>query len=120
MSASRAKPVPIDLTAHRDLLGESREFLRVWASEDGPVTCFINPVPIGADPFAFGMAMVDCVRHAAKAYARAVNISEADALARIWEGLEAERATNTTDATELATTQSEDGVVEFVPKQELH
>ena len=50
----RAKPTPIDLVPYADLLGDSREFLRVWAKEDGPVTCFINPVPIGADPFAFG------------------------------------------------------------------
>ena len=54
-------------------------------------------MPIGPDPFAFGLAMVDCVRHAARAYARAVNIDEEAALARIWEGLDAERAAPTTD-----------------------
>jgi hypothetical protein len=54
-------------------------------------------VPIGPDPFAFGLAMVDCVRHAARAYAGAVNIDEEAALARIWEGLDAERAAPTTD-----------------------
>lgn len=91
------KPVPMNLDRYADLIGGSAEFLRVWTKQDGPVTCFVNPVPIGPDPFAFGLAMVDCVRHAARAYARAVNIDEEAALARIWEGLDAERAAPTTD-----------------------
>ena len=41
------KPVPIDLVPYSEMLGDSREFLRVWAKQNGPVTCFINPVPIG-------------------------------------------------------------------------
>jgi hypothetical protein len=44
------KPVPIDLVPYSDMLGDSREFLSVWAKEGGPVTCFINPVPVGGDP----------------------------------------------------------------------
>ena len=95
------KPVPMNLDKHAALIGGAREFLRVWARDGGPVTCFVNPVPIGADPFAFGLAMVDCVRHAAKAYARAVNIDEEEALARIWEGLDAERASPTDDPIQL-------------------
>ena len=95
------KPVPMNLDSYAGMIGGAREFLRVWAREDGPMTCFVNPVPIGADPFAFGIAMVDCVRHAAKAYARAVNIDEAEALARIWEGLDAERAAPTDDPIQL-------------------
>ncbi|WP_294212193.1 DUF5076 domain-containing protein [uncultured Sphingomonas sp.] len=91
------KPVPMNLDRYADMIGGSAEFLRVWAKQDGPVTCFVNPVPIGPDPFAFGLAIVDCVRHAARAYARAVNIDEEAALARIWEGLDAERAAPTTD-----------------------
>lgn len=91
------EPVPINLDRYAGMIGGSAEFLRVWARKDGPVTCFVNPVPIGPDPFAFGLAMVDCIRHAARAYARAVNIDEDEALARIWEGLDAERAAPTTD-----------------------
>ncbi len=94
---SDGKPIPMNLDRYAELIGGSAEFLRVWAKADGPVTCFVNPVPIGPDPFAFGLAMVDCVRHAARAYARAVNIDEAEALARIWEGLDAERAAPTTN-----------------------
>lgn len=91
------KPVPMNLDRYAELIGGSQEFLRVWAKKDGPVTCFVNPAALGADPFLFGMAMVDCVRHAAKAYARAVNVDEEEALARIWEGLDAERDEPTTD-----------------------
>jgi len=85
------KPVPIDLTPFADMVADSREFVRLWARSDGAVTCFVNPVPIGADPAGFGIAMVDCVRHGAEAYARALNIPPEDALARIWEGFDAER-----------------------------
>ena len=92
-----SKPVPMNLNRYAELIGGAREFLRVWAKDEGPVTCFVNPAAIGADPFLFGMAMVDCVRHAAKAYARAVNVDEEEALARIWEGLDAERDAPTTD-----------------------
>lgn len=98
---SDKKPIAMDLMPYADMLGGSREFLRMWASENGPVTCFINPVPIGADPIAFGVALVDCVRHGAKTYARAVGISEEEALERIFEGFDLERANPTDVATEL-------------------
>ncbi|WP_254606388.1 DUF5076 domain-containing protein [Sphingomonas bacterium] len=116
-----AKPVPIDLTRHTELIAGAREFLRVWASEDGPVTCFVNPVSIGPDPAAFGLAMVDCIRHAAAAYARAVDIPEKAALARIWQGLDAERAAPTTDAVEATppvAAKRGDPIVSLVPKQD--
>ena len=85
------KPVPIDLVPYAEMLGGSREFLRVWATQDGPVTVFVNPRPIGADPAALGVALVDVVRHGAMTYAQATGITEKEALARIWEGLDAER-----------------------------
>ena len=85
------KPVPIDLNAHLAMINGAREFLRVWMRPDGATASFINPVPVGADPAAFGAALVDCIRQGAKAYARAVNIDEEDALHRIWQGVEAER-----------------------------
>lgn len=87
-----SKPVPINLVQHAALLEGSREFLRAWAKGEGPVTCFINPQPIGADPFGFGVALVDVVRNGARAWAQAVNIPVEEAEARIWEGLDAERA----------------------------
>lgn len=102
------KPIPIDLTPYAQNLAGAREFLRLWATPDGPVFCFINPVPVGADPFGFGLAIVDAIGHAAKAYSKAVQISEAEALARIWEGVDAERARPT------------DNPIEFVPREEQH
>ncbi len=86
------KPIAIDLVPHAHLLTNSREFLRLWAAKDGPTTCFINPVPVGPDPAAFGVALVDCIRHAAKSWARATTMTEAEALERIWYGLDSERA----------------------------
>ena len=77
------------------LLDGSQEFARLWAEPGGPMTCIIEPRALGADPFVFGMAMVDAVSHGAKAYAHALGIPEAEALARIWQGLDAERASPT-------------------------
>lgn len=86
----KSLPHELDVSAVPGL-EESREFLRMWNREGGEVTCFIDPGAIHPDPAVFGIAMVDAVRHGAKAYARAVGISEAQALARIWDGFDAER-----------------------------
>lgn len=85
-----AKPIPIDLVDYAELLQGGREFLRVWTKGDATLT-FVNPRPIGADPAIFGIAMVDVIRNAAATYAKATGTSEDQALARIWEGLDAER-----------------------------
>src|SRR5262245_9025758 len=79
-----SEPEALDLSGCETLLEGASEFLRMWYRPGGPVTCFIDPVPIGADPVALGIALVDCVRHGAKAYAHALSISEEEALARIW------------------------------------
>lgn len=104
------KPIPIDLVPHMDLIRHSREFLRVWAQDGGPVTCFINPVPVGADPMGFGIALVDCIRHAAKTWERATGVPEAEALARIWAGVDAERK-NPTDLPTPVPASDEDGLI---------
>lgn len=95
--ANAKKPTPIDLVPFMDTLAGSREFLRAWSKEDGPQTFFVSPHGLGADPFLFGMALCDCVEHAARAWARALGISETEALDRIWEGLDAERGAPTHD-----------------------
>ena len=82
-------------------LGRSAEFARLWAEPDGPMTCIIEPRALGPDPFLFGMALVDAVGHGAKAYAHALGIPEEQALARIWEGLDAERANPTDEPHEI-------------------
>ena len=48
------KPVPLDLTRHAHMIEGAREFLRMWVRPDGLTTCFVNPVPLGPDPAAFG------------------------------------------------------------------
>ena len=86
------KSLPNELDISGVPLAEgSKEFLRMWNREGGEVTCFIDPRAIAPDPAVFGIAMVDAIRHGAKAYAQAVGISEAQALARIWDGFDAER-----------------------------
>ena len=84
-----------------DWLRGSQEFLRMWNGKEGGLTCLIEPSAIGPDPFLFGMAMVDAMRHGAKAYARAVSISEEHALGRIWEGFDAERGSPTDEPREV-------------------
>jgi hypothetical protein len=88
--ASGRRDGEIDLSEF-DFLEGANEFARFWAKRDGPTTCVIEPRALGADPFMFGMAMADAVRHGAKAYAHAVGISETEALERIWAGFDAER-----------------------------
>jgi len=91
------KPIPIDLVPFADMLGGGREFLRAWAKPDGPTSYFVNPKALGPDPALFGIALVDAARHAAAAWGKAVGQPESDMLARIWEGLEAERSAPSND-----------------------
>jgi hypothetical protein len=81
----------IDLAGAAHLLQGSREFLRMWHRPGGPATCMVNPTALGADPATFGIALVDCTRHGARAWANATGVTEAEALARIWLGIDAER-----------------------------
>jgi len=81
-------------------LGGAQEFLRMWNGQG--VTCLIEPRALGADPALFGMALADAVRHGAKAYAHAVGISEAQALDRIWQGLDAERSSPTDEPRQIS------------------
>ncbi len=85
----------IDVTDY-DFLDDALEFARLWHEPEGPFTCLIEPRNLSPDPFVFGMAMIDTIRHAARAYAQAVGISEDQALERIYEGFDAERIKNTT------------------------
>ena len=92
----------LDVAGCADLLAGSREFLRMWHSESGPVTCLLNTQPLGDDPFVLGIALTDCVRHGAKAYARATGMSETEAEMRIWAGVDAERQAPTDQPTDLS------------------
>ena len=102
MMFGKKKPLAgeIDVSDY-DFLSKSLEFARLWAEPEAGMTAIIEPRHLGADPFLFGMALVDAARHGAKAYAHALNISEEDAMARIWEGLDAERANPTDDPLQI-------------------
>lgn len=78
-----------------DFLDDSHEVARLWVEDGAGATCIIQPEKL-AVPEMFGMLMVDSVRHGARAYAQAHDLSEDDALARIWAGFDAERNRNTT------------------------
>jgi Domain of unknown function (DUF5076) len=78
-----------------DFLDNSVEVARLWVENGGPATCLIQPERL-AEPEMFGMLMVDTIRHAAIAYSQCHGISEAEALARIWEGLDMERGDHST------------------------
>jgi hypothetical protein len=114
-----SKPVPINLVPHAALLEGSSEFLRLWARPQGPMTCFVNPAKLGADPFLFGMALVDAVRHGARAWAQAVNIPVAEAEARIWEGLDAERH-HATDQPRTPELPADDDFITYTQPQDLN
>ena len=88
--------------AEFDFLDDSLEFARLWSEPGGQQTFIIEPSALGADPFLFGMAMVDCIRHAAIAYSRAVGVSEEHALGRIMQGFQAELSNPTDDPQPLA------------------
>jgi hypothetical protein len=91
-----ATPGALDISGAAHLLEGSREFLRMWSRQGGQATCLIDPAALAADPAVFGIAMVDCIRHGARAWANAVGIGEEAALERIWFGFDAERR-NPTD-----------------------
>ncbi|WP_425229374.1 DUF5076 domain-containing protein [Sphingomonas sp.] len=90
MTGPVRRPIAIDLTAHAQLIEDAREFLRLWASEDGPITCFVNPRPLGPDPYLFGVALNEAVTHGARTYASATGIGIEEAEARIRQGFAGE------------------------------
>lgn len=79
-----------------DFLANSTEVARLWVENEGPATCIIQPDKL-AEPEMFGMLMVDSIRHGARAYSQCYGMSEEDALKRIWDGVDMERANNTTE-----------------------
>ncbi len=91
------KPIPIDLVPYAEMLGGSREFLRAWAKPEGAASYFVSPRALGPEPALFGIALVDAARHAAAAWAKMLGRSEEEVLARIWEGLDAERSAPSND-----------------------
>ncbi len=98
--SKKAREGEIDISGF-DFLDGSIEFARFWSEPEGEQTFIIEPRALGPDPFLFGMAMVDAIRHAAIAYSRATNLDEDTALLRIMEGLQAELENPTDEARPL-------------------
>jgi Domain of unknown function (DUF5076) len=82
-------------------LGGAQEFLRMWNGGEQGGFCFVSPQAIDPDPFVFGIRLVDAIKHGAKAYAGAVDISEEDAYKRILEGFHAELENPTDEPKQL-------------------
>ncbi len=78
------------------------ELLRVWAANGKQHVTLAADV--WDDPAAWGIMLVDLAKHVANAYAQKQEITYADALARIKEGLDSEW----NDATDEPTGQIED------------
>jgi hypothetical protein len=64
------------------------EIARVWAA-DGELHVALD-ARAWADPAAWGIMLVDLARHVARAYEQAGGMSQAQALARLREGFDAE------------------------------
>ena len=69
-----------------EILDKSYEVARLWVEDGGPATCIIQPERLES-PEMFGLLIVDTIRHAAVAFSQCYGTSEADALARIWSGV---------------------------------
>ena len=86
----------IDLSDKEERLAKSTEIARLWVQDGGPGDFFINAYKM-PDARMFGMMITDTVRHGARAYAHALGITEAQAAASIWRGVDAERERHTTE-----------------------
>ncbi|HEX8527773.1 DUF5076 domain-containing protein [Allosphingosinicella sp.] len=84
--------LPIDESPNLD--DNSVEIARLWVNLKGPSTSFINTVTM-SDPLWFGRLLADAAMNGARAYSQVQNIDEAEAMARIWEGLDLERVRRT-------------------------
>ena len=93
---------PLDLSAIEHQLGDASEFMRMW-SRGGGAFCIIEPQNLGADPAMFGIAMADAIRHGAKAWANAVQVSEEHALERVMQGFNAEMKSPTDTPIDITT-----------------
>src|SRR5687767_10991479 len=90
----------IDVSGQGETLVDSTEIARLWVEDGGPGTFFINAYKM-PEPEMFGMMIADTVRHAARAYAHALEISEEEAAEAIWQGADEERAND--DDPDMAT-----------------
>jgi glyoxylase-like metal-dependent hydrolase (beta-lactamase superfamily II) len=73
-------------------LGETAaEVARIWITDGGGATVLIDPGVLD-DAEMFGVLMADTIDHAAKAHAEAMDMTEEQAAALIWRGVDRARA----------------------------
>ena len=94
MAAPNELPIPSGASAD----AESVEVLRTWVADQGLHVALRQAFP---DPETWGMLLVDIARHAARAFAAEKMCSEAEALQRIRDMLDAEWD----EATDQSTTE---------------
>jgi hypothetical protein len=100
MAGPREQPLPPDVMGRED----ATEVLRAFVIDGGLSIAFQRAFE---EPDMWGLLLVDIARHAARAYARESEYTEADALERIVEMFEAEIARPTDTGT--TTTRSQQG-----------
>jgi Domain of unknown function (DUF5076) len=100
MAGPREQPLPPDVMGRDD----ATEVLRAFVIDGGLSIAFQRAFE---EPDMWGLLLVDIARHAARAYARESEYTEADALERIVEMFEAEIARPTDTGT--TTTRSQQG-----------
>ncbi|MFN3432933.1 MAG: DUF5076 domain-containing protein [Sphingomonas sp.] len=86
------KPRAIPLSAIPKLTERSAEVARIWITDRAGSTVVIDPGVL-ADAEMFGVLIADTIGHAAKAHAAALGMSEDEAAALIWRGLDGARPT---------------------------
>ncbi len=70
---------------------DAAEVARVWVTDRGGATVLIDPGVLD-DAEMFGVLMADTIDHAAKAHAAAMDMTEEQAAALIWRGVDRARA----------------------------
>jgi hypothetical protein len=90
---SRANQIPL---IHSPPPEDSIEIARLWVQHRGPSFVYINAHSM-PDPGSFGLLLADTAMQAAKAYSQAHGMSEAAAMARIWEVFDTERQSHSGD-----------------------
>ena len=96
MNPKKLRAIPLDgVTLGKD----SAEVARIWITNQRGSTVLIDPGVL-SDAEMFGVLMADTIDHAAKAHAHMLGITEAQAAALIWRGVD--RARTAIDADNVA------------------
>jgi hypothetical protein len=81
------RAIPIDDAPLGD---DAAEVARIWITDRGGATVLIDPGVLD-DAEMFGVLMADTIDHAARAHAAAMDMTEEQAAALIWRGVDRAR-----------------------------